>query len=88
MSPDVLDSIRQQLLAFPAASKEVADLTNQERIALCIASGCEMDYRMENTADGYRMVASTVRPVGIVKVGGKFLVYQMKNRSTDRGAKT
>lgn len=74
---DLMDRAMRQLMSFPPQSKEVADLTDAERIALCIASGCRMDYRMENTAEGgYRMVASTVNLVGIVKIDGKFVVYE------------
>lgn len=85
MDNDLIDGIRKQLMAFPAAFKEPADLTDQERISLCIASGCEMDYRMENAADGYRMVATTKNPIGIVKVGGKFIVYENRAGVNVRG---
>ena len=76
MSPDLLDGIKQQLLAFPPPWKEPEELTNAERIALCIAAGCKMDYRTENTGDRYMLVASTVNPVGIVKINGKFQVCE------------
>lgn len=74
---DVRKQIIAQLLALPAVAKEAEELTDAERIALCIASGCEMDYRTEQTAaGGYRLVASTVNPIGIVKINGKFQVCE------------
>jgi hypothetical protein len=77
---ELMERLKQQLMTFPPAGKEVADLTDAERVALCIASGCKMDYRTENTAEGgYRMVASTVNLVGIVKIDGKFVVYERAN---------
>ena len=66
-----------QLLSFPAVTKEAEELNDAERIALCIFAGCKMDYRTEQTAEGgYMLVASTVNPVGIVKINGKFQVCE------------
>lgn len=71
-----LSAITSQLLAFNAKAK-VSELTEAERIAICIAAGCKMDFRTENTPDGgYRLVVSTVHPVGIVKIDGKFQVCE------------
>lgn len=76
---DVRTSIIAQLMAFPPASKEAHELTDGERVALCIAAGCKMEYRHESTPEGgYRMVATTVNPVGIVKIDGKFRVYERR----------
>jgi hypothetical protein len=77
MNHDLMESVRQQLLCFPPAHKESEELTNAERIALCIASGCKMDYRTENSAEGgYRLIASTVNRIGIAKINGKFVIYE------------
>lgn len=73
---EIRKSILEQFLAFPAAAKEPEELTDAERIALCIASGCKMDFRTEQTETGWKMVASTINPVGIVKIDGKFRVYE------------
>jgi hypothetical protein len=79
MNPDLLEPVRQQLLCFPPAHKDAEELTDAERIALCIAAGCKMDYRTENTPQGgYRMVASTSNPVGIVKINGRFHVCERR----------
>lgn len=69
----------EQFMVFPAIAKEPEELTNAERIALCIASGCKMDYRTEPSEGGWKMVASTVNPVGIVKIDGKFLIYERQD---------
>jgi hypothetical protein len=74
---DVRERIIAQLMAFPAITKEPDELTDAERIALCIVAGCKMNYRTEATPEGgYRFVASTVNPVGIVKINGKFSVCE------------
>lgn len=76
----MFERVASQLMsAFPPLHKEASELTDAEKIALCIVSGCEMDYRTEITpAGGYRMVASTVNPVGIQKINGKFQVCEGK----------
>lgn len=76
MDEKIVRFVAAQLLAFPSPLKEVSELTEAERIALCIASGCEMDYRTENINGAYRMVVTTARPVGIQKIEGRFLVCQ------------
>lgn len=77
MTDDLMARVRQELTAYPAISKAVEELTDADRIALCIVAGCKMDYRLENTPEGgYRMVASTINPVGITKINGRFHVYE------------
>ena len=83
MSTDNMDDIRErlmaQLMAFQHPTKEAHELTDAERIALCIFAGCAMDYRTESGPNGsYRLVASTVNPVGIFKINGKFQVAEYK----------
>ena len=74
---EAMEAVLQQLMAFPPSHKEAEDLTERERIALCIAAGCKMDYRTENTPEGgYRMVATTVNRVGFAKINGRFHVYE------------
>ena len=76
---DLRTQVLRQFLAFPAITKEAHELTAAERIALCIAAGCEMDFSTENTPEGgYRMVARTKRPVGITKIDGKFHVAEYR----------
>lgn len=69
-----MEMVLAQLTAFPNVSKELSDLTERDKIALCIAAGCEMDYRL----DGNKYVATTLRPVGFAKINGKFIVYESK----------
>jgi hypothetical protein len=71
-----MEAAIRALCAFPPLHKEAADLTDGERIALCIAAGCKMDFRMEVKNGSPRLVATTVNPIGIVKVEGKFRVYE------------
>lgn len=52
---------------LPADSKEVADLTGDEKMALCIKSGVELTFG----ADGK---VRTRHPCGIYKIEGKFRV--------------
>jgi hypothetical protein len=69
----------QLMSAFPPSHKEASELTEAEKIALCIVAGCKMDYWTEITpTGGYRMVASTANPVGIQKIDGKFQVSELK----------
>ena len=77
-----MDAALRELCAVPPPHKEVADLTDAERIALCIAAGCEMDYQREYKNGSLYMVAKTVNPIGIVKVDGRFRVYEGKAEKT------
>lgn len=77
---DPVKAIAAQLMRFPAITKEAHELTDAERIALCIAAGCKMDYRTEQIDGSYRLVATTENPVGIAKINGKFQVYELKAR--------
>lgn len=49
------------------------ELTELETLAICAIAGCLLRFTCES-GEGYRYMVSTVNPVGVVKVNGKFLV--------------
>lgn len=52
--------------------KEVHELTNQDRLAICAAAGCEL----ETVNDGVQPQLRTRYPVTITKADGRFLVTE------------
>ena len=57
--------------------KEVEDLTEDEKFALCFFAGVEIDWmHLNETYMSY--VPTTRNPVGIAKIDGKFQVYDRK----------
>jgi hypothetical protein len=70
--PDYFAMAMQRIfaLATGCAGKEIGELTDQERVALGIAAGCEY----ESALDGLRLK----NPVGFAKIDGRFTVYEQR----------
>lgn len=69
---DPMDYMRNITSAFPAHMPEPADMTEQEKLAVAIAAGCEI----ETEWTGDRVVVRTKRKIGIVKINGRYRVYE------------
>jgi hypothetical protein len=57
-------------------NKEVEDLTPDERFAIVFMAGANVDYKSE----GDKSYFTTRNPIGIVKIDGKFQVYERVSR--------
>ena len=77
------ESLRERILAqvmqYPSPLKSAEELTDAERVALCIAAGIETYTTMEENVITFH----TKRPVGIVKIDGKFKVYEYRGVRMD-----
>ncbi len=68
-----MDQYAKAFLTFlPTPTKSVEELTAEERVALCIQAGVAMTY----ARTGEELVASTVDRCSIVKVAGRFRVFE------------
>lgn len=68
---EVLDKMIS--LAKGAEHKEAEDLSEEERIAIAAFAGCDMVYEQDRD-DPEIILITTVRPIGIQKVDGTFIV--------------
>jgi len=57
-----------------AKHKEIDQLSEMEKVCICMASGCEIDIDYE----GSRMTMKTRNPVGIVKIEGQFKIFERR----------
>lgn len=72
-------------LAKGSLQKEVADLTEDERCAIAWCAGVEMvTSEPDYTTDSVRVRYSTKNPIGIVKIDGKFRVYELVPTEDER----
>lgn len=78
MDVEALKEMLYQFTAFPDPVLEVAQLTDRDRIALCIAAGVEVDLVREKKNGMVYLRATTRRCCGIVKVDGRFQVVEEK----------
>lgn len=72
-------------MALGCSAKEVADLTEDEKCALAWCAGVEMvcgDWERTETSMTVRLV--TKNPIGIVKIDGKFRVYERVQSEGER----
>jgi len=58
--------------------KELDDLTEDEKFALCFFSGCEIDYMHFNEST-QSFIPITKYPCGIQKIYGKFVVFESRS---------
>ena len=79
MTDDLIGRTISQFTRLPSPETEVADLTESEKIALCIAAGCETEW-VEGVGASMTLTVRTVRPVGIAKINGRFVVYHLTYR--------
>lgn len=72
--------LQQATIALKAQEKDrVEDLTDEERVALAVCAGCEIEPRFDENS----MYIHTLRPVGFAKIDGKWLVAQEPRREGD-----
>lgn len=72
-------------LALGCQDKEVEQLTDDEKMALYFMAGVEMRTTCPvSDGDVYRFTMTTVRPVGMVKVDGKFRVAELVRSEGER----
>jgi hypothetical protein len=65
--------LEQATIALKAQEKNrVEDLTDEERVALAVCAGCEIEPRF----DGDEMYVKTLRRVGYAKMDGRWIVAQ------------
>lgn len=62
---------KQRAIALGCADKSVEELTDEERVAICVAAGVPM--HTQGQPDG-RLLILTTYPVGFMKLDGKFKV--------------
>jgi len=76
-----------EIAAQRAITEDSVDvLTEEEKIAICIASGCEIHAKTEE--DTGKVTYATKNPVGFAIVNGKIQVFESKpleHAETDRG---
>lgn len=69
-----VQAIIDQLIAFPTHMPEVEDMTDREKFAVAAASGCKV--RVVEGSEPNVLKFETVELVGIVKAGGRYVVYR------------
>lgn len=78
MSPMIkaasLEDLKRALykIAVDAVMKEVVDLTNDDKVSLAFAAGCEMTFEM--TAEQGIINIRSVKKLGFRKLNGKIMV--------------
>lgn len=65
------------VIAEAAAHKEPEEMTEDEKLAVCVTAGCEVIIRPVQGGMG-SMSLSTKYPCGISRVGGKLQVFERK----------
>jgi len=60
---------------YSARHKEVKDLTDSEQVAICFFAGAELEFVSEEC----QVTIKTRNPCGIVKIDGKFQVFERKS---------
>lgn len=77
--------IRQQLLEgftrLPDLILEVDQLTDRDRVALCIAAGVKVDTSWKEERGSTFLIVTTQNRCGIIKAEGKFKVFVEKKRA-------
>ncbi len=73
---------QQETVAMRCVSKEVEDLTEEEKVAVCYVAGAPM--KIEPGAEGF-VKLTTARRVGIVKINGVFKVLVEAEHVRSRG---
>jgi len=74
---------QQERVAMGCVFKEVEDLTEEEKVAICFIAGAPM--KIEDSGDFGTVRISTARPVGIVKINGAFKVLIESEHDRSRG---
>lgn len=73
----------EQMLALPRPGVPVEELTSQQKVALAIAAGVQVDSKIENTRHGYMFTLTTAVPVGFADLGdGKYTVFVRQDPAT------
>lgn len=73
--PSLMQAFRAAAVRLKMLQKPVADLTEQERFAICVAAGVPIKSRCVREGDSMKFIMETEQQCGIVLDRGEYRVY-------------
>ncbi len=72
VSDDARAAALLEFTRLPSPTLDVPELTERDKVALCIHAGCDYRMEMEQKGLGFYVKVTTANLVGIVKIDGQF----------------